>query len=145
MVDTFSSLTEIASAIRAGEVSASEMLEAHLARIDEVNPTLNAVVQLCAERAREEASAADAALARGDDLGPLHGVPITLKDSHDTAGVVSDGGDVGPEGLCARLGLDGDGSFARGGGGVDGQDEHAGADAVGRDGQSGVRPDTESA
>ena len=95
MVDTFSSLTEIASAIRAGEVSASEMLEAHLARIDEVNPTLNAVVQLCAERAREEASAADAALARGDDLGPLHGVPITLKDSHDTAGVVSTAGTLG--------------------------------------------------
>ena len=92
---TYSSLVTIADAIRAGEVSSSEVLEAHLARIDEVNGDLNAVVQLCAERAREEATAADAAIARGDELGPLHGVPITLKDSHDTAGVISTGGTLG--------------------------------------------------
>ncbi|MYD74580.1 MAG: amidase, partial [Chloroflexi bacterium] len=54
MVDTFSSLTEISQAIRERDVSASEVLEAHLARIDEVNPTLNAVVHLCADRARAE-------------------------------------------------------------------------------------------
>ena len=95
MVDTFSSLTEIARAIREREVSASEMLEAHLARIDEVNPTLNAVVQLCADRAREEAAQADVAIERGDNLAPLHGVPITLKDSHDTEGVVTTGGTLG--------------------------------------------------
>ena len=92
---TYSSLVTIADAIRAREVSSSEVLEAHLARIDEVNGDLNAVVQLCAERAREEAAAADAAIARGDELGPLHGVPITLKDSHDTAGVISTGGTLG--------------------------------------------------
>ena len=92
---TYFSLVTIADAIRAGEVSSSEVLEAHLARIDEVNGDLNAVVQLCAERAREEAAAADAAIARGDELGPLHGVPITLKDSHDTAGVISTGGTLG--------------------------------------------------
>ncbi|MYB21797.1 MAG: amidase [Chloroflexi bacterium] len=95
MVDNFSSLTEIARAIREREVSASEMLEAHLARIDEVNPTLNAVVALCSERARSEATTADAAIARGDALGPLHGVPITLKDSHDTEGLVTTGGTLG--------------------------------------------------
>ncbi|MCY3568823.1 MAG: amidase [Chloroflexi bacterium] len=95
MVDTFSSLNEIARAIREREVSASEMLEAHLARIDVVNPTLNAVVALCAERARTEAAAADAAIARGDQLEPLHGVPITLKDSHDTEEVVTTGGTLG--------------------------------------------------
>ena len=67
---TYSSLVTIADAIRAREVSSSEVLEAHLARIDEVNGDLNAVVQLCAERAREEATAADAAIARGDELGP---------------------------------------------------------------------------
>ena len=92
---TYSSLVTIADAIRAREVSSSEVLEAHLARIDEVNGELNAVVQLCAERAREEAAAADAASDRGDELGPLHGVPITLKDSHDTAGVISTGGTLG--------------------------------------------------
>ncbi len=91
----YASLTDIAAAIRSQDVSASEVLEAHLARIDEVNPTLNAVVQLCADRARTEAAEADAALARGDDLGPLHGVPITLKDSHDTEGVITTGGTLG--------------------------------------------------
>ena len=98
MIDTFSSLTEIVRAIREREVSASEVLEAHLARIAEVNPTLNAVVQLCVERASAEAAEADAAIARGDDLGPLHGAPITLKDSHDTAGVVTTGGTLGRKG-----------------------------------------------
>ena len=95
MVDTFSSLTDITRAIREQEVSASEVLEAHLARIAAVNPTLNAVVALCADRARAEAAEADAAIARGDQLGPLHGAPITLKDSHDTEGVVTTGGTLG--------------------------------------------------
>ena len=91
----YASAASIAAAIRAGEVSAREAVDAHLSRIDDVNGALNAVVQLCAERAREEAEAADAAVARGDELGALHGVPITLKDSHDTAGVVSTGGTLG--------------------------------------------------
>ena len=95
MLDTFSSLTDITRAIREKEVSASEVLEAHLARIAEVNPSLNAVVALCADRARAEAAEADAAIARGDQLGPLHGTPITLKDSHDTEGVVTTGGTLG--------------------------------------------------
>ena len=91
----YASAASIAGAIRAGEVSAREAVDAHLSRIDDVNGALNAVVQLCAERAREEAEAADAAVARGDELGALHGVPITLKDSHDTAGVVTTGGTLG--------------------------------------------------
>ena len=91
----YSPLAAIVGAIRAREVSAREVLEAHLARIEQVNGGLNAVVQLCAERARAEAEAADAAVRRGGELGPLHGVPITLKDSHDTAGVVSSGGTLG--------------------------------------------------
>ena len=89
------SASEMARLLRAGEVSAAELVEAHLERIAAINPQLNAVVTLCAERARREAAAADAALARGDQLGPLHGVPFTLKDSHDTAGVVSTGGTLG--------------------------------------------------
>ena len=95
MVDTFSSLTEMARAIREREVSSTELVESHLARIAEVNPSINAVVQLCADRALAEAEHADAAIAHGDDLAPLHGAPITLKDSHDTAGVVTTGGTLG--------------------------------------------------
>lgn len=89
------SASAMARLVRAGEVSAVELIEAHLERIAEVNPQLNAVVTLCAERARREAAAADAALARGDQIGPLHGVPFTLKDSHDTEDVVSTGGTLG--------------------------------------------------
>ncbi len=85
----------MAQAVREGEISATELVNAHLARIAEVNPSLNAVAALCGERARAEAQAADRAVARGEALGPLHGTPFTLKDSHDTAEVVSTGGTLG--------------------------------------------------
>jgi len=83
----FSSTTQLAAAIRAGGVSATEVLEAHLAQIATRNPTLNAIVTMDAERAYERAREADAALARGEIWGPLHGVPFTLKDAHATAGM----------------------------------------------------------
>lgn len=91
----YASAKQIAQAIREKKASALEVVEAHLKRIEEVNPRLNAVVQLCADRARAEAREADAALARGEDKGPLHGVPMTLKDSLDTEGVVTTGGTKG--------------------------------------------------
>ena len=91
----YSSAKSMAQAIRDKEVSAVELVEAHLSRIEEVNPALNAVVMLCADRARAEAAEADAALARGESKGPLHGVPFTLKDSIDTEGVVTTGGTLG--------------------------------------------------
>jgi amidase len=78
---------ELAKAIRERRLSASEALEAHLARIERVNPALNAIVTLDAEGARTRARAADAALAAGESWGPLHGVPFTLKDCHATAGM----------------------------------------------------------
>jgi amidase len=83
----FSSTTQLATAIRARDLSAVEVVGAHLAQIERHNPRLNAVVTLDAERARERAREADAALARGEVWGPLHGVPFTLKDAHSTAGV----------------------------------------------------------
>ena len=83
----FSSTAQLAAAIRAGDVSAVEVLEAHLAQIEKHNPALNAIVTLDAERARARAREADAALARGEARGPLHGVPFTLKDAHATAGM----------------------------------------------------------
>lgn len=91
----YASATALARAIRAKEVSATEAVHAYLQRIAAVNPALNAVVQLCAEAAQAEARAADAALARGQILGPLHGVPMTIKDSLDTAGVITTGGTQG--------------------------------------------------
>jgi amidase len=91
----YASATALARAIRTKEVSAIEVVQASLQRIAEVNPALNAVVQLCAEAAQAQARAADAALARGQLLGPLHGVPMTIKDSLDTAGVITTGGTQG--------------------------------------------------
>ena len=91
----YASAKSMARAIQNKEVSATELVDAHLARIEEVNPALNAVVMLAAERARAEAAEADAALARGESKGALHGVPFTLKDSIDTEGIVTTGGTLG--------------------------------------------------
>ncbi|RBY92192.1 amidase [Blastococcus sp. TBT05-19] len=79
--------TELTALVRAGEVSARELLEAHLARIERLDPRFNAVVTLDAEGARAAADAADAAQAAGDPLGPLHGLPVAHKDTHATGGM----------------------------------------------------------
>ncbi len=91
----YESARAIARAIRDKRVSAAEVVEAHLRRIEAVNPQINAVVQTVGARARAEASAADQALAQGTIQGPLHGVPMTIKDSLDTGGVISTGGTKG--------------------------------------------------
>jgi amidase len=78
---------EIAAAIRDGRTSARAMLDAFLARIEQHNPAINAVVAMDAEAARRRAEEADAALARGESWGPLHGVPFTLKDTLDVVGL----------------------------------------------------------
>jgi amidase len=91
----FASAREQAKAIREKQISSAELTRACLARIAEVNPKLNAVVQLPAATALAEARAADSALARGEISGPLHGVPFTLKDAIETEGVVSTGGTLG--------------------------------------------------
>ena len=83
----FRPATELAGMLRAREISARELLDAHLARIDRLNPALNAVVTLDAEGARAAADAADAALAAGDPVGPLHGLPVAHKDTHVTGGM----------------------------------------------------------
>jgi amidase len=85
--DAFSSAVELAAAVRARRVSAREVLETFLGRIERHNPALNAICTLDAGRARERAQAADAALTRGELWGPLHGVPMTIKDALETAGV----------------------------------------------------------
>ncbi len=83
----YASATKLADEIRSGRISATEALLAHLARIESINPVLNAVVVLDVERALARARRADEARARGEIWGKLHGVPFTLKDTHATAGV----------------------------------------------------------
>ena len=69
--------------------SAVELVDEAIARIEAVNPRLNIVVATDFERARSKASAADAALAASESVGPLHGLPITVKDSFETADLVT--------------------------------------------------------
>ena len=76
----------LAALIRRGDVSSREVIEAHLARIREVNPHLNAIVRLLADEARAGADAADHTRREGGAMGPLHGVPITVKENIDLAG-----------------------------------------------------------
>jgi amidase len=83
----FLTATELAHRIRAKSVSCREVMEAHLAQIERVNPKVNAIVTLLPERALEHARQADEALAHGDDVGPLHGLPIAHKDLVWTKGI----------------------------------------------------------
>lgn len=80
------SATELAEAIRTRQVSSQEVIEAHLRRIEEVNPSINAITVVLAEQALGEAKAADRAVAAGDDLPPFHGVPFTVKQNIDLMG-----------------------------------------------------------
>src|SRR5919108_2016059 len=83
------SATALARGIRERIYSSEQVVRAYLRRIEEVNPRINALVQSTADAALAEARAADAALARGQILGPLHGVPFTVKDVFDVAGVIA--------------------------------------------------------
>ncbi len=95
---TYKSATELAAMIQAKQVSSSEVVDAHIARIEAVNPKLNAVVQLMAESARARAAEADAALSGGENWAPLHGIPFTVKDSVEMQGVISTAGTLGRRG-----------------------------------------------
>ncbi len=83
----FLSATELARRIRARELSAQEVMAAHLAQIERVNPQVNAIVTLLPDEAMAQSRAADEALARGEDVGPLHGLPIAHKDLVLTKGI----------------------------------------------------------
>ena len=80
------SAVELAQQIKAGNLSAQEVVEAHIQRIEAVNPQLNAVVIPLFEEARAQAVEADEAQRRGETLGPLHGVPVTIKEQHRVGG-----------------------------------------------------------
>lgn len=87
----YSDATKLAELIRTKELSPVEVMQAHLDRIEAVDGDINAIVTL-ANGALEAAKRAEAAVLTGEDLGPLHGVPFTVKDSIDTAGVLTQRG-----------------------------------------------------
>lgn len=89
---TLSSAVQMAAMIRDRQVSAADLVDAHLARIHRLNPSLNAFVSIDAERARRQAKLADDAIAAKAPIGPLHGVPITIKSSIDVAGLICETG-----------------------------------------------------
>lgn len=92
----FRSAAQLARLIREAEVSAAEILDAHLRQIKRWNPQINAVVSLREDEARAEAAAADRTVRSGGRVGPLHGVPITIKDAVRIRGVRSTFGGLPP-------------------------------------------------
>ncbi|MCB9663720.1 MAG: amidase [Alphaproteobacteria bacterium] len=95
------SATELARAIRTGEVRSRTVVDAHIARIQAVNPRINAVVADRFDAARAEADAADAAVAAGGELPPLHGVPCTVKEAFAVTGMPWTGGLLARKGTVA--------------------------------------------
>src|SRR5258708_37699359 len=81
------SAAEMARRIARRELSSAEVVDAHLARIDAVSPALNAIVRVLADEARAAAALADGRLKAGETVGPLHGVPFTVKENIDVAGL----------------------------------------------------------
>jgi amidase len=88
----FLSATELVSKLKSREISAVELLEVYMKRVDYLNSDINAVVVRDYQHARIRAEKADHALARGEDWGPLHGLPITIKESIAVAGMPHSGG-----------------------------------------------------
>jgi len=86
-MDAFASAAELTAEIRDRHIGCVELLDFYLARAERHNPALNAIVVWQVERARERARAADAALARGERWGPLHGIPMTVKESFNVTGL----------------------------------------------------------
>jgi amidase len=84
--------TELARRIRDREISASAVLEHFLARVARINPPLNCIIAMDAKAARKRALEADTAVARGELWGPLHGVPMTVKDTIEVAGLTCTAG-----------------------------------------------------
>ena len=85
----FASANELSAKIRDRRIGCLELLDFYLARAERHNPALNAIVVWQVEQARERARAADAALTRGERRGPLHGIPMTVKESFNLAGLPS--------------------------------------------------------
>ena len=104
-VDAFSSAVELAAAVRARRCSARELTELYLARIARHNPSLNALCTLDEAGALRRAREADEALARGELWRPLHGVPMSIKDALETAGMRTTGTKRAVRNAFYRLGM----------------------------------------
>src|SRR5258706_13340367 len=98
----FLSAKKLASLIRRRKISSVELLDFYLERAARLNPKLNAIVVLDEKRAREQARKADRAAAKGDWKGPLHGVPMTVKESFDLEGHPTTWGRVDMKGNIAK-------------------------------------------
>ena len=121
----FGTIAGIAAGIREKKFSPVEVVNTHLERVAELQPKLNAFVHLAADGARKQARAAEAAIARGERVGPLHGVPLTVKSCIDVAGWPTPAGSLmRKEYVPQRCALGG--ALARGGGDSFGQYEYAG-------------------
>ena len=90
----FAGIQELASLLKKREISAVELAQYYLERIDRLNPQLNAFIAVTADRALASAQAAEEAIAGGNYLGPLQGIPIAVKDLVDVAGMPTTGGSV---------------------------------------------------
>src|ERR1700704_1004676 len=82
----YKSAVQLAALIRRKKIGCLELLDHFLARVEKYNPQLNAIIWMDREKARKRAKAADAALKKGKRFGPLHGVPMTIKESYQVAG-----------------------------------------------------------
>jgi Asp-tRNA(Asn)/Glu-tRNA(Gln) amidotransferase A subunit family amidase len=89
---THATIAELGAALRRRDLSPVELTEAYLGRIERLNPTINAYTTVAFDRARADAQRATAELTAGTDRGPLHGVPVGLKDLYDTADISTAGG-----------------------------------------------------
>ena len=121
----FSPATEVGRLIVEREVSPVELAGLFLERIDALDGKLNSYLAVTADRALADARAAEDAVMRGDELGPLHGVPISVKDLEMSAGVRTTGGSLVFEDRVPHGGLGGRRAGEGGGRGHAGQDEHS--------------------
>src|SRR5260370_15012092 len=94
----------VAAMVRERRLSPTELVDAHFRQIAKHNPQINAFVLLLEDEARNAARQADAAIMRGETMGPLHGVPVTVKDSFDVAGLPTLCGSKFPLGHRAAAG-----------------------------------------
>ena len=123
------SATVLARAIREKRLSAEEVVSAYLTRLEAVNPTLNAVVEVNPE-ARAQARRADEALARGMHPGPLHGLPITVKEAFAVKGMRATGGTLGRKTVVADQDATAVARLRAAGGDHPRHDQHLGAEPV---------------
>lgn len=89
---SYKSANELAQMILNKEISSAELLEYYISRVEKFNPDINAIIVKDYENAKKAAVNADDLLSKGDIMGPLHGVPMTIKDSYDLAGTVTSRG-----------------------------------------------------